>query len=274
MTDPRSQTVPAAMAGTFGTPWSLPGVSQFDIDPDGHSDGRGAFRILVSVPEAPPPEGGYGILYAIDAGWTFGTLLDAVRLQSGAHAGSGVGPTIVVGIGWPTADLIDMERRGSDLVDPVEQGGRREATLALVAAELVRRIEGALPVDPRRRMLLGHSYGGAFTLRMAFGRPDAFSHFAAGSPSVWTDPDWYFAQADQLRGRLLISIGALEDPDAPGAERQPVDRLQRLRERDMHGRACRLAERTGARLVRYDGATHGSSITPFLARAVSFLWES
>ncbi|WP_460275363.1 alpha/beta hydrolase [Celeribacter sp. ULVN23_4] len=225
------------------------------------------FRILVSVPNQAPPEEGYGIIYAIDAGWTFGTLRESALLQASRFAESGVKPTIIVGIGWPDDTLIDMERRGPDLV-----GDNRAQTLDFLTGPLRDRVEGDLPVDPRHRMLLGHSFGGAFVLRTALSAPDAFSSYAAGSPSIWTDPEWFFDRETDPANSLLVTIGSLEDPDAEGAAEQPADRLERLRARRMFGNAQDFAKQNGGEFTVFEGLSHGASATPFLARAVSFLW--
>lgn len=259
-------------AATFGASWSPARTAQFDMIPDGGSEDA-AFRILVSVPDAPPPSDGYGIIYALDAGWTFGTLRDAVRMQASRFASSAVKPTVIVAIGWPTPDLIDFDRRGADLIGVAGDVTRRDATLRFIEHQLLPRIEGALPVDPGHRMILGHSFGGAFALQVRAHRPGLFSHVAAGSPSIWTDPEGLFAAATPAGAPVLITIGELETPEMAEASGQPADRVARLRARDMHGRARRMAAALDAQFVEFAGETHGSSVTVFLSRAVGFLWS-
>ncbi len=249
-----------ALAG-LGNPVMLERSARFDVEGT-----MGTLRVLVSAPDVPPPPSGYGVIYAIDAGWTFGTLRDALRLQGGE---SPPGATVVVALGWPAPDLIDMTRRGPDLV-----GANAAATLALLTDTIVPRVEAALPVDPAHRMILGHSFGGAFALRAGLTRPDLFSHVAAGSPSIWTDPEWFLnAPLPAIRPKVLITLGALEFPEAAAAVGTDPARLERLRTRDMAGRAEAMAARFGTRTAILGGASHGSSVPAFLGLAAGVLWR-
>ncbi|TKD26236.1 alpha/beta hydrolase [Rhodobacter capsulatus] len=229
---------------------------------------QGPLAVVVGWPDQPPPPEGYGIIYALDAGWSFATLREALVLQGSAQAAGPVRPTVVVGIGWPGPGLIDLARRGPDLIDPPGAA----ATLALLTDTILPRIEAVLPVDPRHRMVLGHSYGGAFALRAGFARPDLFSHVAAGSPSLWTDPGAY-APPSGPRPAVLLTIGALERPAAAKAAGIAPERIERLAARDMAGRAERLAQDLGTGLQEIPGQGHGGSVPGFLAAAVSFLWR-
>jgi len=259
---PDSTAPPAVQPlASLGGPVTLERSAQFDVEGPG-----GVLRVLVAAPDAPPPPSGYGVIYAIDAGWTFGTLRDTLRLQGPEQART---PTVIVALGWPTPDLIDMGRRGPDLV-----GDTAAATLALLTDTIVPRVEAALPVDPAHRMILGHSYGGAFALRAGLTHPDLFSHVAAGSPSIWTDPDWFLRTAPRPAApKVLITLGALEFPEAAAAAGVDPLRVTRLRTRDMAGRAEAMATRLGTRAEIIEGASHGSSVPAFLARATGFLWR-
>ncbi|EPX76664.1 alpha/beta hydrolase [Salipiger mucosus] len=260
---------PAPRAEDLGAAWTPADTAQFEVGPPEHR-----FRVLVSVPSAEPPAQGYGVIYALDAGWTFGTLRDVVGLRALGGAQGTATPTVIVGIGWPGASLVDLDRRGPDLVARPPQGGGPEATLEVIETELIPAIEDRLPVDPARRMLLGHSFGGAFALAAHARRPGLFSHVAAGSPSIWTDPEGLLGEPDPNGAEVLVTIGGLEAPAAAEAANQPPDRVARLRERDMTGRARQMAEALGAKFVTFPGETHGSSVSAFLARAVAFLWQA
>lgn len=247
----------------IGAPAEMARTVTFDV-----SGEAGPFRVLVFAPDTPPPAEGYGIIYAMDAGWTFGTLRDAqIRLAAGPEGAAR--PTVIVAIGWPTGTLVDLARRGPDLT-----GSGAAATLDTLVTKIVPRVEAALPANPARRMIVGHSFGGAFALRAGLGRPDLFSHIAAGSPSVWTDPDWFLKGAPVGgHNAALVTVGALETAAAAEAAGEPADRVARFRERDMTGRAQAMADRLGVPLTVLDAETHGSSIAPFLTRAVDFLWR-
>ena len=256
---------PAMAPETLGAPVTLERTARFEVQ-----GAQGPLVVQVSWPAAPPPPEGYGIIYALDAGWTLGTLGDALLLQGSAPAAGPVRPTVLVGIGWPGPGMIDFDRRGPDLAEPAGA----QATLTLLTETILPRVEGALQVDPAHRMVLGHSYGGAFALRAGFSRPDLFSHVAAGSPSLWTDPEGLAPPPEgAARPQILLTMGGLERPDAAAAAGTDPARVKRLAERDMAGRIERMAQALEVPLAEFPGLSHGASATPFLAAAVAFLWR-
>ena len=66
-----------------------------------------------------------------------------------------------------------MEILGEEMPDHL-----REAGVLRAAAE------DGLRVDPSRRTLWGHSFGGLFTLYALLARPGSFARYAAISPSI------------------------------------------------------------------------------------------
>lgn len=257
-----SQPTPQS-AETLGAPITLAGTAEFTVGP-----AERAFRVLVSVPNSPPPPEGYGIIYALDAGWTFGTLREAASLLDISPDPAKRHPTVVVALGWPTETLLDFDRRYDDLV-----GRHMPETLDLIVDTLIPQIEQALPVDPAHRMLLGHSFGGAFALQARRTHPHAFSHFAAGSPSIWTDPDSLLTPSAESLGPVLLTIGALESPDAAAAADEDPARVARLRERAMVPNVEAYAQMSGAQLITIADQDHGGSIPALIAQAVQFLWQ-
>lgn len=245
---------------TFGQPVSLSRTATMDFGPH---------RIVIGWPEMPPPPGGYGAIYAMDAGWTFGSLRDGLHVLGGDGAGQKMRPTVIVAVGYPTPDMTDPARRGHDLT-----GAGRQALLDALCSRIVPQVEARLPVDPAHRMILGHSFGGAFALRAGFERRDLFSHVAAGSPSIWTAPEMILrlTKADPAtRPATLVTIGALEDPDRAEAAGHDRARIERLRVRDMVGRARAVAQVCAARFIEFPGVDHGGALAPFLSEAIRFL---
>ncbi|HQU70134.1 MAG TPA: hypothetical protein PLI43_18345 [Albidovulum sp.] len=99
-------------------------------------------------------------------------------------------------------------------------------------------------------------------------------HIAAGSPSIWTDPDWFLRTAPVPAGQsILITIGELETPEAAMAAGEPANRVARLRARDMAGRAAAMAGRLGTSVIVLPGENHDGLLALFLARAINSLWK-
>ncbi|QDL94577.1 alpha/beta hydrolase (plasmid) [Paroceanicella profunda] len=260
----------------------LPGTASGCIDAPG-----GALRLVLCLPDEPPPPAGYALIVAPDAGFTFGTLRDVVRLQTGARADTGLPATIVAGLGYPTPDWVDMHRRTTDLTGPASSGPGRAATLRFLEHDLLPALADAYRLDPERRMLLGHSFGGYFALRALADRPGLFSHVVASSPSIWVDPEAVFAGLDALRPPrpVCLMLSAGDEEDAAIARARPgappdAERLARLQERHMVARARDAAARLAAvpgldvRFRLFEGEGHGSVIPAMLSRAVGLLAET
>lgn len=196
------------------------------------SNGR-AYRISVAEPMGPPPEGGYPVLYSLDANASFGTLAEAVRLQS--RTPRGITPSIIVGVGYDSDSPIVTDERFYDYTVPAaahelpvrpngmpwpETGGADDF-LDFIELQLIPRVASRYPVNPGKQSVFGHSLGGFFVLYALFTRPHVFRRYIAASPSVWwkqhvlyktwevTKP--FFRPLDFQR-KLSIFVGTEEKP--------------------------------------------------------------
>ncbi len=176
----------------------------FDADPSTHflsqkvvASGPG-HRLYLAVPKGRAPEAGWPVLYLLDGNAAFDFLTEEhLALVPGL---------MLVGVGYDTDRQFSRERRTLDFTAPdqaapgADQDGIRpdhvhEGRMAGGAGLFLDRLTGplraaaeaGLPVDPARRTLWGHSFGGLFTLYAALSRPGAFSRYAAISPSIWWD---------------------------------------------------------------------------------------
>ncbi|PTM41815.1 alpha/beta hydrolase-fold protein [Bosea sp. 124] len=260
-------------AVTSDDPVSLPGTVQRDITT---RDGL-AYRLLLGMPAEPAPPGGFPVLVLVDGNALFATAATAARLQAGRSEVTGVGPAIVLGIGYPGDKPFDVERRQRDLL-PVTDGADR--FLDVIAGEILPAVAAIAPLDPSRCALVGHSYGGLFALHTLFTRPGLFASYVASSPSIWWNDRAILATEEAFRaragghpGRLLIAVG--EDEQA-GAARTPPSRAQRLSMARMVDNAAEMAVRLQAsgrvscESVVFPGENHVSVIPAMLSRAVAF----
>ncbi len=259
----------------------------------------------MAYPHAPPPASGYPVVYVLDANATFGTVTEAVRLQSARPEATGVTPAVVVGIGYPTDLPLDPVRRTFDYtpkVDPFALGSRpdgsdwpstggADAFLDFIEDELKPAVVGMTPIDLHRQALFGHSFGGLFTLYTLFRRPEAFQTFVAGSPSIWFGNGAILSAEKEFSSNLetvessrsvLIAVGGLEQTPPSvrdGAKQREFEAraswIVRNRmvdnAKEMAGRLESLSGR-GLR-VRYEefpGENHVSVIPPLVSRALRF----
>ncbi|MFS0838463.1 alpha/beta hydrolase [Paenibacillus sp. 1P03SA] len=249
------------------------------------------YRIFIAVPEGEPPASGFPVVYVLDANSVFGTMVEAVRVQSRAPQRTGVIPAIVVGIGYPTdgpfhpARHYDFTRdiRVEELPFKLREGERPEhggagAFMAFIEEELKPAIEETYPIDRRRQTIFGHSLGGLFVLHLLFARPEAFQCYIAGSPSIhWNkrvllEEEQAFASrlsasAGQSPGELadikvFLAIGELEKSHHTGGGENASE---------LCGRLSALAP-CGVEAVykEFEGEGHVSVLPPLISRAVRF----
>ena len=87
----------------------------------------------------------------------------------------------------PSASTADRQGR----LDPAAslQGGGAGRFLDFITGELRQSVEAQLPDGMRilRRTLIGHSFGGLFTVNAVLTQPHAFDDFIAADPSFWWD---------------------------------------------------------------------------------------
>lgn len=173
-------------------------------------DGVPAVRLFLALPKAPAPAGGWPILYLLDGNAAFDFLTPALL-----EAAPGL---IVAGIGYDTDKQFARAHRIFDFSPPDAPGaaprpdphhpermaGGAERYLARLIGGIRTEVERGLPVDPARRTLWGHSFGGLFTLYCALTRPESFARFVAISPSVW----WDETLVSRLVGNRVIAEGA------------------------------------------------------------------
>ncbi len=131
---------------------------------------------------------------------------------------------VLVGVGYDTERQFARERRTLDFTPPdgdvgirpdhVHEGrmaGGADQFLAALTGPLRAAAEKGLPIDPARRALWGHSFGGLFTLYARLVGAD-FGRFASISPSIWWDQGLVNRIVDTAVGNapLMMALGDRE----------------------------------------------------------------
>ncbi len=148
-------------------------------------------RIGVLVPRTSAPPGGRPAVFLLDGQAVLEHLTDAVLASQPLDA-----LPVIVTIGYATDRRFPTEARTRDLTPPTAEGGPlldpmgrpgggAPAFLALVRDAVVPLVAAITPIDPARRTLWGHSYGGVFVLFAAQQDDTPFSAFVAASPALW-----------------------------------------------------------------------------------------
>jgi len=202
-----------------------------------------AYRMYVWEPSQPAPAAGRPVVYVLDGETTFMLVRDSARSLAEAYPGTDA--PVVVALGYDTAapyspeglkttnvertydytPAVAADRLGESFdARPWPPTGGADDFLRFIENELKPAIEADFPIDRRRQTLMGHSFGGLFTLNTFFTCPDCFSTYVASSPSVWygsryveqLQRQFVAARTASLAGkRLLITVGSLEQSRAP-----------------------------------------------------------
>jgi predicted alpha/beta superfamily hydrolase len=169
------------------------------------------------------PNKKYPVLYLLDGQWHF-KLLDAV--VGGLVYDKWMPEIIVVGITY-SGDKPDYEAlRVMDYTPspgPPKGSGDGPKFLTFIKTEVIPFTEKNYRVDPARRILGGHSFGGLFTLYAMFTEPTLFWGYLVGSPAIPWDNDYvvrqeqhYFEAHKELPVRLFMAAGGAEQLMTPG----------------------------------------------------------
>lgn len=298
-------TGPASIAAPsepppVASPAMLPLASQFDVV--SKITGR-TYRIYVSKPVAPPPKGGYPVLYVLDGDMAFPIAAGQVLLGSL----TGRPPTLVVGVAYPNT-LATMTLRQRDLTPTkpdaaslaisgpgakADDFGGADDFHRFMMEELRPLIAAGNPIDVSRQSLMGYSLGGLFTLHVLFHHPEAYRSYVAGSPSIWWDQREVLhgeaafedaVRAGKAAPRMLITSDAWEQgedaPDLPPPGELRTKILEGNRAARMVDNARELADRLSAikgapgfevDYALFSNETHNSGIPASTSRGVAFV---
>ncbi|KAA0247171.1 MAG: alpha/beta hydrolase [Chlorobiota bacterium] len=207
------------------------------------------FRILVSLPDNYSlNEQKYPVLYVLDGDIAFGMAASIARYL---QIGDNIPELIIVGIGYGSIDKSAGEKRKRDY-RPTSANGA-ENFLSFLEEELIPHIDSNYRTVPDDRTINGYSIGGLFGLYSLFTKPEIFSRYILGSPSLSWDEYSIFKYEENSPDKILdkkinifISVGS-EEPDEKYFN--PIDNLvTQMQERKYSG--VKLEAKV------FDGSTH------------------
>jgi predicted alpha/beta superfamily hydrolase len=238
-----------------------------------HPGGEGQLKISVAAPAMAPPGVPIPVLYVVDGDFLFGMAAEIARAITSV---AGFPPFMVVGIGYDAGSLDFLKLRTADLSPPIsaeaaaamgsvgamvgaDRNGGADAFLAFLVDTLKPEIASRYPETGGEQILFGHSLGGLFAAHALLTRPDAFSSFIIGSPSLWWDGFSILEKLPAFAGRLpappsqprvFVGVGGKEqDPPAsvpPGLGVSLEEAQAQIRAARMVDAAREFADALGA----------------------------
>jgi len=207
------------------------------------------FHVMVSVPDGYySSEKRYPVLYVLDGDVAFGMAASIARYL---QIGENIPELIIVGIGYGALDKSAGEKRRRDYRPT--QTGDAENFLNFLNRQLIPYIDSKYRTIPDDRIINGYSIGGLFALYTLFTKPETFSGYIIGSPSLtWDNYSIFnyeensFEKIGEMKISLFISVGSEESDEKYFS---PIDKLvTQIQERNYSG--LKLEAKV------FDGSTH------------------
>ncbi|MCC9024343.1 alpha/beta hydrolase [Bacillus nakamurai] len=246
--------------------------------------GDRVYQIFLSSPLEEPPPSGFPVIYLLDGNSVFGTMAEALRVQSRRPEKTGVVPAVIVGIGYPTDQPFSAVRH-CDFTLPLpeselpvhpkgaawpEHGGAEEF-LSFIEEELKPEVERDYRIDTGRQTIFGHSLGGLFVLQVLLTRPELFQTYIAGSPSIHWNKRFIQEEAERFAARLrdaeldvsvLLAAGEIEKSHKSRIPEHAKALFSVLSELESKGVRAEYRE--------FEGEGHISVLPVLISRALRF----
>jgi predicted alpha/beta superfamily hydrolase len=172
-----------------------------------------AFHIYVRLPENYSADNEYPVVYLLDGDSLFPMLAPTHLLLT---YDEGLPEAILVGIAYGSFSP-DVNKRDYDFAAPA--GGQEEGGAAafheFLRDELIPEVEHRYQADPAKRVLVGQSRGGYFTLYSAFQEPDLFWGRIASNPTFMPYSEQFYAPPESAERddlNLVVTSGSRDRP--------------------------------------------------------------
>lgn len=167
----------------------------FRINDFDSADGARHYRVWTAVPHKTAPPAGYPVLYMLDGNALMDRLPEALLKQLAE-----LSPPVIVAVGYQTNLPFDLNSRAYDytpVLEVVSKGNGNKTRFRrktgggpefrqLLETRIAPQVEQGLVINPERRGIWGHSYGGLFVLG-AWLSSSFFHQYYSASPSLSRD---------------------------------------------------------------------------------------
>jgi len=188
---------------------------------------KDSFYISVQLPEDYYKDSAikYPTVYVLDGNFHFPMLASVLRQY---EKGGLLPPMILIGIGYKSFKLMDSLRVRDYMYpaalpsDEMNAVGGGKSFDDFLTNQLVPYVDSNYNTKKSNRSLLGHSFGGYFSLYALLNQINnnktVFTNFASASPSLWYNNFYLNQLTDKLKNRnnrdtlnIFMTVGGLED---------------------------------------------------------------
>lgn len=206
--------------------WELPNTQVHQLP--AQNTGR-QYEVWVELPPSyGKTEKKFPVLFVSDANYAF-PLIRSIRNRLGA-GGQNIEDFVIVGLSYakednptdsrsldytPTNILAKGKKPGKNLTAKAYGGAAFYAEY--LRQQVIPFVLNTYQVDPKRKLFVGHSYGGLLGAQILLTQPDTFDTYILSSPSLWFDnktmfklEQQYAAQHKNLKARVQLYAAEFE----------------------------------------------------------------
>ncbi|WP_158561221.1 alpha/beta hydrolase [Emticicia sp. C21] len=189
---------------------------------------KDSFYLSVQLPKKyyEKPDLKYPTVYIVDANFYFPMLAETVKQHEIAGL---LPPVILVGIGYKSFAAMDSLRERDYLYpasipsDEMKAVGGGKNFNSFIVNQLIPYIDKEFRTETSNRSLMGHSFGGYFSLYALLNQIESnqttFKNIASASPSLWYNNYYLNQLTAKLQSKktpdslnIYLTAGGLEDP--------------------------------------------------------------
>lgn len=143
-------------------------VYRFTVHTFDSVDGKRHYKVWTAIPKKNPPATGYPVLYLLDGNAVMDRLSESFLQKLSQRD-----PPVLVAVGYQTHLPFDLAARAYDYTPAMQEnaqnlrgrtGGGSAIFRQLLEQTIAPQVEKGIAINPQKRALWGHSYGGLFVL--------------------------------------------------------------------------------------------------------------
>ncbi|WP_417881821.1 alpha/beta hydrolase [Alteromonas stellipolaris] len=233
------------------------------------------YPIFIKLPKSyrANPKASYPVIYLLDGSYAFQVVSGVTRFPMNSGV---MEQAIIVAISYSKGSK-GAASRVRDYTPYHAEDWKLETGKAAHHADFINDtvftyISNNYRVEGMPRTLVGNSLGGLFSAYVLFTRPNMFSSYIIGSPSVWFCDNAILSEAvvpAKTPVNVYLAVGALERPEY-GERQDMVEGAQKLAQKIMQ----QSEQQINLKFKLIDEATHATTFPTTAIQGLDWLYGS